>query len=124
MPSHKDSISNCLLTLSMPLKTSSSDTKLLLDNPRSEGTSPRYRYSKPIWKASGGIVFASFQTVVSGVTASFFEKYGERADNMNLCKFHCSEAAVRRISDVFGICRVSREVIWLASGCRGSVLFE
>ena len=69
-------------------------------------------------------MFDNFQTVVSGAAASFFEKYGDRADNINLCKFHGSAAAVRQISDVFGICRVSREVIWLASGCRGSVLFE
>lgn len=58
-PCHKDSISSFLLTLSMPLSTSSSDTRLLLFNPRSAGTSPRYRYLNAIWKASGGIVFAS-----------------------------------------------------------------
>ena len=41
IPSHSDSISSCLLTLSMPLKTSSSVTRLFGDRPRSEGTSPR-----------------------------------------------------------------------------------
>lgn len=66
----------------------------------------------------------SFQTVVSGAAASFAEKYDDRAESTNLCRFHCSEDAVRQISEVFGVSRVSNEVIWDASGCKGSVLLE
>ncbi len=69
-------------------------------------------------------MLASFQTVVSGAADNFLEKYGDRADKTNLCKFHCSDDAVRQISDVFGVCRVSKEVMWEARGCRGSALFE
>lgn len=69
-------------------------------------------------------MLANFQTAVSGAVASFFEKYGDRAERTNLCKFHRSEEAVRQISEVFGVSRVSNEVIWEARGCNGSVLFE
>jgi hypothetical protein len=69
-------------------------------------------------------VLANFQTVVSGAAASFFEKYGDRAESTNLCRFHCSEDAVRQISDVSGVSRVSNEVMWEARGCNGSVLLE
>jgi hypothetical protein len=93
-------------------------------NPRSDGTSPRYRYLRAIWKASGGIVFASFQTVVSGESLNFLEKYGDRADRINLCNFQVSADAVKEISEVFGSSLVRREVIWAAKGWRGSVLFE
>lgn len=58
--------------------------------------------------------------MVSGALDSFFEKYGDLADRINLCKFHASDAAVKDISDVFGICRARREVMWEAKGWSGS----
>ena len=70
------------------------------------------------------MVLASFQSVVSGESLSFWEKYGERAERINLCRFHVSAEAVRQMSDVFGSPLVRREVIWAANGWRGSVLFE
>lgn len=106
----------------MPLKTSSSVTKLRLVRPRSDGTSPRYRYRNAIWNASAGIDDANFQSVVSGAAASFLLKYGDLADSTNLCRFHCSVPAVRQISDVLGVFRVNKEVMCEARGCKGSVL--
>lgn len=54
--------------------------------------------------------------VVSGAFDSFLEKYGDRAERINLCKFHASETAVKDISDVCGICRARREVMCEAKG--------
>jgi len=71
---HSESISKYLLTLSIPFSTSSSETKLVLLIPRSEGISPRYKYRRAICKASGGIVLANFHVAVSGAADSFFWK--------------------------------------------------
>ena len=70
------------------------------------------------------MVCANFQTLVSGADDSFFWKYGDRAERTNLCKWKDSEAAVRVISEVWGVLRVRSEVICDARGCKGSVLFE
>lgn len=62
--------------------------------------------------------------MVSGAADNFFEKYGDLADRIALCKCHDSEPAVSVISEVLGICIVSREVMWEANGCNGSVDLE
>jgi len=61
-------------------------------------------------------VLANFQTSVSGADDSLFWKYGDRLLKINLCRFHVSEDAVRHMSVVFGVCRVSNDVMCDAKG--------
>jgi len=70
------------------------------------------------------MVLASRHDVVLGAMVSFLLKYGDLADKTNLWRCHFSVPAVRQMSEVFGVDRVSNEVMWDANGCKGSVLFE
>jgi hypothetical protein len=70
------------------------------------------------------MVLDNFHDVVSGAAASFFEKYGDRADKIALCKFHVSEDAESVISDVLGTSLTRRDVMCEAKGCKGSVDLE
>lgn len=74
--------------------------------------------------AWGGIVDGSFHVIASGEMDSFLEKYGDLEDSMSLCKWKVSPAAKTTISDVLGVSRSNKDVMWEANGCRGSVDFE
>ena len=66
----------------------------------------------------------NFQEVVSGAFASFFRKYGDLADRINLCRLNDLSGDATFISEVLGWSLVNKEVIWEAKGCKGSVDFE
>ena len=88
--------------------------------PTSAGISPRYTYFIAAPNAWGGITEGSFHDVVDGVAASFFEKYGDLDDRMNLCNWKESVVVVTCISAVGGASRTSKEVMCAANGCNGS----
>lgn len=108
MPSHKDLISNSLLTSSSPLKSLSFATDCSVLRSISDNGSPRYKYRKAILNTSGGKLSGNFQVVISGASESF-AKYGDLADKTNLCNSHDSDPADRRISHVFGFGCAMRE---------------
>lgn len=48
------------------------------------------------------MVEGSFQEVVSGAFASFFRKYGDRVDKINLCRLKDLSGDATLISEVLG----------------------